>query len=262
MSEKSVYKDILYGFLFLGFALQFFAFIISFIPDLIKGPSAILFQGLLLIFLLATSGEVFRRMKTFPEIPWWTWLILIFAVDLLQTSLMFLSPRTGGTTTFTSRALTETATLLFPVIISVFAWKKNQETPSYILYGILVSFITHGVKWALPLVMAGIQWTGAPYWVAILLMSLAAFSFIAYVLLRKTEFPRIGKTVMALSIIAGALWLGVWLFAPEPPETGYDFFNYNPYLESWQNFVRYYLIGLFMLAYCCIKLIRAKDIQD
>jgi phosphatidylglycerophosphate synthase len=201
-------------------------------------------------------------MKTFPKIPWWTWLIIIIAADLLQSSLMFLPLRSRGTTPFTSRALLETATFLFPVIISIFAWRKNQETPSYILYGILLAFITSGANWAISLVKAGIQWTGAPYWVAVLLMTLLAFSFIAYVLLRKSEFPRIGKTAIVLSILTGALIQGLWLFAPEPPETGYDFYNYNWYLESWQYFVMYHLLSLFMFAYCCIKLIRAKDNQD
>ena len=260
MTEKSVYKDILYGFLFLIFATEFFTLIVYYIPGLIKGPSATLFQGLFLIFLLATSCEVFRRMKTFPEIPWWTWLIFIFALELLQFPMALLF-KDGHTTPF-SRVLKEIVLFLFPVIISIFAWQKNQKTPSYILYGILVSFIIHGVHWALPLVKVGVQWTGAPYWVAILLMSLAAFSFIAFVLLRKTEFPRIGKAAMALSIIAGALSVGLGLFGAEPPETGYDFFNYNWYLETWQNFVRIALLNPFMFAYGCIKLIRAKDNQE
>lgn len=256
MAEKTAYKDILYGFLFLIFAQHIFALIISFIPDLLKGSSAILFQGLLLIFLLATFGEVFRRMKTFPEIPWWTWAIFIVAVDLLQFLPFVL--KTGGSNQFHSMSLQETATFLFPVIISIFAWRKNQETPSFILYGILLSFITSGACWAISLVKVGIQWTGAPYWVAVLLMTLLAFSFIVFILLRKTEFPRIGKAAMALSILAGALSLCLWLFAPIPPETDLALTsNLSLFLESWQNFVRIALLELFILAYCCFKLIRS-----
>ena len=258
MTEKSVYKDILYGYLFLYFAQDIFAIIASFVPYLVKGPSALLFQGLLLIFLLAASCEAFRRMKTFPDIPWWTWLIVFVALNLLQFLPIIARPRLWNRAY--PNTLCDTARLLFPVIISIFAWRKNQETPSYFLYGILLGFITGGACWVVNLAGIGLQWTGAPYWVVVLLMTLLAFSFIAFVLLRKQEFPQIGKNVMVLSIIAGVLYLCVELFAPAPPETIWDLTSsdFRIFLMSWHNFVRVYLLALFVFAYCCFKLIKAK----
>ena len=262
MTRKEKYQAILYGILAYCFIGMLFQLFMPGVLVCIGGSSASFLQGFVGLLLLILFCEGIRRIKTYPEFPWWVWLVLVVALECLQLVPGVLKLGQKVRDAASLPVILDTLSVLLSVFLGVWAFstlrKAPEERPAFIRYGILAGFLCS--SWSrfcglLTCLMIRLQ---VPLVAQVGILALLLVCVFLWLLLHKTEFPRVGLPVFLLAVAAILGYFFLNTFSVEFKEKVPDG---NPgsfaLLLTLRASMRNILPGLLLVAYVWVKSLRA-----
>ena len=206
MTRKEKYEAILYGILAFVSIGMLFQLVIPGLLGCIGGPSASFLQGFGGLLLLILLCEGIRRIKTYPEFPWWVWLVFIVAMDCLQMVPHFLKLGHKVLDSAPLPIVPDTLSILLIVFLGIWSWftlrKGPEHRSDFIRYGMLAGFLCSGWAHFCSLLTGLMIRLQVPLAAQVGILAILLVCAFLWLLFHKTEFPRVGLPVLLLAVAA------------------------------------------------------------
>ena len=258
MTRKEKYEAILYGILAFVSIGMLFQLVMPGLLGCIRGPSASFLQGFVGLLLLILLCEGIRRIKTYPEFPWWVWLVFIVALDCLQMVPHFLKLGHKIHEAAPLPVVLDTLCTLLTIFLGVWSWSTLRKGPEhrsdFIRYGIFAGFLCTGWAHFCSLLTGLMIRLQVPLAAQVGILAILLVCAFFWLLLHKTEFPRVVLPVLLLAVAAILTYFSLETFGVEYNEEFPDGYpGAFALLMTLRAFLLNNLPGLLLVAYVFVK---------